>query len=95
MVFGHRQALLEQMNTSQDPAQVLHIASLILCQGVTQNMLHASGRYVSILLTFLQPHLPPPTFTTLQEYYGEQLFFNSYLCVFEVVCPLTPIKNGR
>ncbi|XP_034253377.1 E3 UFM1-protein ligase 1 homolog isoform X2 [Thrips palmi] len=69
MVFGHRQALLEQMNTSQEPAQVLHIAALILCQGVTQNMLHASGRYVNILLAFLQPHLPVPTFKTLQEYY--------------------------
>ena len=71
MVFGHRQALLEQLNTSQDPAQVLHIASLVLCQGVTQNMLHASGRYVNILLAFLQPHLPAATYATLQEYYGE------------------------
>ncbi|KAE8749858.1 hypothetical protein FOCC_FOCC003327 [Frankliniella occidentalis] len=69
MVFGHRQALLEQLNSSEDPAHVLHIATLVLCQGVTQNMLHASGRYVNILLSFLQPHLPAGTYSTLQEYY--------------------------
>lgn len=73
MVFGHRQALLEQLNSSQDPAQVLHIALLILCQGVTQNMVHASGRYVNILLAFLQPHLPAATYTTLQGYYGKKI----------------------
>lgn len=69
MVFGHRQALLEQMNLSQDPAEVLHTASIVLCQGVTQNMVHASGRHVNILLAYLKPYLPAATNATLQQYY--------------------------
>lgn len=76
-LLGHRQALLEQLTSSADPALVLHLTALILFQAMTQTMLHASGRFVSNILTYLQPHLSAEVFNTLQRYHGEffVLFF--------------------
>lgn len=70
-LLGHREALLEQLTSSEDPALVLHLTVLILFQAVTQTMLHASGRFVSNILTYLQPHLSAEIFNTLQQYHGE------------------------
>lgn len=70
-LLGHRQALLEQLTSSEDPALVLHLTALILFQAMTQTMLHASGRFVSNILTYLQPHLTAEVFNTLQRYHGE------------------------
>ncbi|XP_069679850.1 E3 UFM1-protein ligase 1 homolog [Periplaneta americana] len=68
-LLGHRQALLEQLTASEDPALVLHLTSLILFQAVTQTMLHASGRFVSNILTYLQSHVTAEVFNTLQRYH--------------------------
>ncbi|PSN54204.1 E3 UFM1-protein ligase 1 [Blattella germanica] len=68
-LLAHRQALLEQLSTSDDPALVLHLTSLILFQAVTQTMLHASGRFVSNILTYLHSHLTAEVFNTLQRYH--------------------------
>nr|CAD7405049.1 unnamed protein product [Timema cristinae] len=69
MVHSHRQALLEQLSTCTDPALVLHLASLLLFQAVSQTMLHASGRFVSNILTHLASHLAADTFNSLQLYH--------------------------
>uniref|UniRef100_A0A3B4AFX4 E3 UFM1-protein ligase 1 n=1 Tax=Periophthalmus magnuspinnatus TaxID=409849 RepID=A0A3B4AFX4_9GOBI len=45
-MFVHRQALLEQLRDTEDPALVLHLTSVLLFQACTQNMLHAPGRCV-------------------------------------------------
>ncbi|KAJ0061046.1 hypothetical protein NL108_004766, partial [Boleophthalmus pectinirostris] len=45
-LFVHRQALLEQLRDTEDPALVLHLTSVLLFQACTQNMLHAPGRCV-------------------------------------------------
>jgi len=70
-LLGHRQALLEQLTSSEDPALVLHLTSLILFQAVSQTMLHASGRFVSHILTYLQSHVTAEVFNALQQYHGE------------------------
>jgi hypothetical protein len=70
-LLGHRQALLEQLTSSEDPALVLHFTTLILFQAVSQTMLHASGRFVSHILTYLQSHLTAEVFNALQQYHGE------------------------
>nr|CAD7447656.1 unnamed protein product [Timema bartmani] len=69
MVHSHRQALLEQLSTCTDPALVLHLASLLLFQAVSQTMLHASGRFVSNILAHLASHLTAETFNSLQLYH--------------------------
>ncbi|KAJ8891610.1 hypothetical protein PR048_004138 [Dryococelus australis] len=69
LLHAHKQALLQQLCTASDPALVLHLACLVLFETITQTMLHASGRFVSSILTFLQSHLPPETFTTLRFYH--------------------------
>nr|CAD7198047.1 unnamed protein product [Timema douglasi] len=69
LVHSHRQALLEQLSTCTDPALVLHLASLLLFQTVSQTMLHASGRFVSNILTHLASHLTADTFNSLQLYH--------------------------
>lgn len=68
-ILGHRQALLEQLAGAEDPALVLHLTTLILFQAVTQTMLHASGRFVSNILTHLQSHVTAEAFNTLQRYH--------------------------
>jgi hypothetical protein len=75
-VLGHRQALLEQLTSSEDPALVLHLTTLILFQAVSQTMLHASGRFVSHILTYLQAHVTAEVFNTLHQYHGEFLVYH-------------------
>lgn len=74
-LLNHRQQLIEQLNVSEDPALVLHLASLIIFQGVTQTILHASGKFVSSILTFLQPSLPTDVYNSLQRYHDLVLKF--------------------
>ncbi|KAJ9587791.1 hypothetical protein L9F63_018774 [Diploptera punctata] len=68
-ILAHRQALLEQLAGADDPALVLHLTSLILFQAATQTMLHASGRFVSNILTYLHSHLTAEVFNSLQKYH--------------------------
>ncbi|KAK0093923.1 hypothetical protein PV326_012334 [Microctonus aethiopoides] len=73
MVLGHRQALIEQLNTTQDPALGLHLITSILFTATTQCALHMSGRHVSSVLAFLQPHLIQSTATMLSQYHNSVL----------------------
>lgn len=69
-VLAHREALLEELNATQDPALALHLVTSVLFTAVTQNALHMSGRHVSAILTFLRKHLEPDTMSTLSQYHG-------------------------
>ncbi|KAL0276431.1 UNVERIFIED_CONTAM: hypothetical protein PYX00_004012 [Menopon gallinae] len=71
-LLNHRQQLIELLNTSTDPALVLHLTSLIVFQGVTQTILHASSTFVPTILKFIEPHIPNNTFNTLQVYQGKR-----------------------
>lgn len=48
---------------------MLHLSVLIIFTVATQNMLHASGRHVSAILSFLQPHLQPDQSQLLTQYH--------------------------
>jgi len=65
-----RHSLIEQLNAAQEPALVLHVAVLLLFHSVTQNLLNASGRFVPTIVTFLQPHLPAPTYEMFLQLQG-------------------------
>uniref|UniRef100_A0A8C7UA70 E3 UFM1-protein ligase 1 n=1 Tax=Oncorhynchus mykiss TaxID=8022 RepID=A0A8C7UA70_ONCMY len=45
-LFLHRQALIEQLKETEDPALILHLTSVLLFQASTHCMLHAPGRCV-------------------------------------------------
>ncbi|KAL0116715.1 hypothetical protein PUN28_009966 [Cardiocondyla obscurior] len=68
-VHAHREALLEELNATQDPALTLHLVTNVLFTAVTQTALHMSGRHVTTVLTFLQQHLEPATMSTLSRYH--------------------------
>ncbi|XP_076670107.1 UFM1 specific ligase 1 [Andrena cerasifolii] len=68
-VSGHREALLEELNATQDPALALHLVASILFIAATQSVLYMSGRHVSTVLSFLQPHLQPSTVAVLSKYH--------------------------
>lgn len=69
-VLAHREALLEELNATQDPALALHLVTSVLFTAVTQSALHMSGRHVSSILAFLRKHLEPDTVSTLSRYHG-------------------------
>ncbi|XDV42350.1 hypothetical protein PO909_011028 [Leuciscus waleckii] len=69
-LFVHRQALLEQLRDAEDPALVLHLASILLFQNVTHCMLHAPGRCVPHIIGFLQSKIPEDQLKLLSQYQG-------------------------
>ncbi|XP_033334463.2 UFM1 specific ligase 1 [Megalopta genalis] len=68
-ILGHREALLEELNGTQDSALALHLVTSILFTAATQNALYMSGRHVSTVLSFLQTHLQPSTAAILSKYH--------------------------
>lgn len=68
-VHAHREALLEELNATQDPALALHLVTSVFFTAVTQNALHMSGRHVTTVLTFLQKQLEPDTMSILSKYH--------------------------
>ncbi|KAF4099097.1 E3 UFM1-protein ligase 1 isoform X1 [Onychostoma macrolepis] len=67
-LFVHRQALLEQLRDTEDPALVLHLTSVLLFQNVTHCMLHAPGRCVPHIIGFLQSKIPEEQHKLLSQY---------------------------
>jgi len=68
---NNRQLLLKSLSEIEDDsAQVLLIATQILFQSITQTMIKVSGKFVSVLLGFLQKHISEQDFSVLQNYHG-------------------------
>ncbi|XP_078068771.1 E3 UFM1-protein ligase 1 [Mustelus asterias] len=70
VIFQHRQALLEQVRGTEDPALVLHLTSVLLFQLSTHHMLHAPGRCVPQVITFLATKIPEDQYKLLLKYQG-------------------------
>lgn len=85
VVLGHRQALLEQLNETQDAALALHLTTSILFTAATQCALHISGRHVSSILLFLRDHLDSTIVGKLLHFHGKifLLFFPFYFSLFQ------------
>ncbi|XP_050077046.1 E3 UFM1-protein ligase 1 homolog [Anopheles maculipalpis] len=69
LILCHKHGLLEQLTNCTDPALVLHLAVLIIFTISTQTMLHASGRHVSAILSFLQTVLTAEDSKTFNNYH--------------------------
>ena len=54
ILFGHRQSLLEQLGSCSDPALCLHLSVLFIFQQVSGCMLHASGKFVPLIIEHLE-----------------------------------------
>uniref|UniRef100_A0A8C4JDL5 E3 UFM1-protein ligase 1 n=1 Tax=Dromaius novaehollandiae TaxID=8790 RepID=A0A8C4JDL5_DRONO len=70
VLFQHRQALIEQLKVTEDPALVLHLTSVLLFQFSTHCMLHAPGRSVPQIINFLSSKIPEDQHSLLVKYQG-------------------------
>nr|XP_034965254.1 E3 UFM1-protein ligase 1 isoform X2 [Zootoca vivipara] len=70
ILFQHRQALTEQLKVTEDPALILHLTSVLLFQFSTHCMLHAPGRCVPQIITFLSTKIPEDQHSLLVKYQG-------------------------
>uniref|UniRef100_A0A336LPR7 E3 UFM1-protein ligase 1 homolog n=1 Tax=Culicoides sonorensis TaxID=179676 RepID=A0A336LPR7_CULSO len=69
LILCHKHELLEQLSNATDPALVLHLTVLIIFTIATGNILHASGRHVSAIMSFLQTHISSEQSKVLMEYH--------------------------
>ncbi|XP_058808756.1 E3 UFM1-protein ligase 1 homolog isoform X2 [Phymastichus coffea] len=77
IIVGHREALLEQLFNTQDPALALHLTTAILFTAATENILYMSGRHVSNIVTFLQLYLQQSASEAVSKYHSLVLQFLS------------------
>ena len=71
ILFGHRQSLLEQLESCSDPALTLHLASLTIFYHIHGATLHASGKLVPIIIEHLvqqTDHLSPEQSSLLLDH---------------------------
>ncbi|XP_023934136.2 E3 UFM1-protein ligase 1 homolog [Bicyclus anynana] len=69
LVQNHREKLISELENCEEPALVLHLVVLALFTILNQNMLHASGRQVPSIITFLKSQLKDEDFEKLQKYH--------------------------
>jgi len=65
---NQRHSLLAQLDETEDPALSLHLAVLLIFQSHTNNMLHASGKFVPQIISFLQKQVPLDLYQLLSTY---------------------------
>ncbi|XP_056422121.1 E3 UFM1-protein ligase 1 [Hyla sarda] len=68
VLFQHRQALVEQLKVTEDAALILHLTSVLLFQFTTHCMLHAPGRCVPQIISFLHTKIPEEQHSLLANY---------------------------
>ncbi|XP_053604635.1 E3 UFM1-protein ligase 1 homolog [Plodia interpunctella] len=66
LIQNHREKLISELEVCEDPALGLHLAALATFTIITQNMLHASGRQVPVIIAFLKAYLKEQDFQKLQ-----------------------------
>ncbi|XP_068633864.1 E3 UFM1-protein ligase 1 homolog [Battus philenor] len=69
LVQNHREKLIAELEICNDPALVLHLGVLAIFTIVTQNMLHASGRLVPLIVLFLKSHLKEDHYMQIQQFH--------------------------
>lgn len=72
-MLRHKHALLDQLSKCDDPALTLHLAVLVIFTISSQNMLHASGKFVSSILSYLQPSLTSEQSSVLTSFHDSVL----------------------
>ncbi|RWS25089.1 E3 UFM1-protein ligase 1-like protein [Leptotrombidium deliense] len=69
LISENRQNLILQLNetANEDAALVLHVAVLLQFNTVTQQLLHASGKFVPQLIVFLKPQISEEMYALFHE----------------------------
>lgn len=83
LILCHKHGLLDKLSNCSDPALVLHLTVLVVFTVSTQSIVHASGKHVSAILSFLQPSLSNEQSETLRHFHGEgfrRTFLTHKLC---------------
>lgn len=81
IVLNHKHSLLEELNKCEDTALALHLAVLVIFVTATQNMLHASGRHVASILTFLKQYMSDEDYLLLSGFHGKYCFLETKINV--------------
>lgn len=71
LVQNHREKLISELENCDDPALALHLAVLAIFTTLSQNMLHASGRQVPLIISYLKAQLKDEDSKLLQAYHGK------------------------
>ncbi|KAM7362586.1 UFM1 specific ligase 1 isoform 2-T2 [Cochliomyia hominivorax] len=69
LIVQHREKLLEQLQQCTEPALILHLTSLILFTTITGCILHASGKFVSQILAFINSSMTDEQNKLLTQYH--------------------------
>ncbi|KAJ3607144.1 hypothetical protein NHX12_026658 [Muraenolepis orangiensis] len=86
-LFVHRNALMEQLKQTEEPALVLHLTSVLLFQTSTHCMLHAPGRCVPSIIGTLIGRIATESQQLLSQYQA--------LVVKQLVNQKTGEKQGK
>ncbi|KAI4479625.1 hypothetical protein M0804_011022 [Polistes exclamans] len=68
IIFTHKEALLKELKITQDPALALNLVTSLIFTAATENIIHMSGKHVSMVLSFLQSYVIPETSELLNNY---------------------------
>lgn len=68
VIIERRAALQEQLRQETEPAMALHLASAVLFQHYTSCMVHAPGRCVPQIISFLEDKLTAENYEKLNLY---------------------------
>lgn len=71
LILQHREKLLEQLQQCSEPALILHLTALILFTTITGCILHASGKFVSQILAFINSSMSDEQNKLLTKYHGK------------------------
>ena len=84
LIVQHREKLLEQLQQCLEPALILHLTALILFTTISGCILHASGKFVSQILSFINSSMSDEQNKLLTQYHGEFNFviFNKLRILF-------------
>lgn len=70
IILQHKDKLCQQVKETEDPAIILHLVVLILFTSCSNAIIHASGKFVSNILQYLQPHLNAEQNNILKQFHG-------------------------
>lgn len=69
IILQHKDKLCQQVKETEDPAIILHLVVLILFTSCSNAIIHASGKFVSNILQYLQPHLNADQNNILKQFH--------------------------
>ncbi|TMW48432.1 hypothetical protein DOY81_006477 [Sarcophaga bullata] len=69
LIVQHREKLLEQLQQCSEPALILHLTALILFTTISGCILHASGKFVSQILSFINSSMSDEQNKLLTRYH--------------------------